>query len=194
MKEEAATQEAASEEAVVAEESATEEATIKPAAAEVSAAAEAVAEEAPVAEEVVAEEAAKEVEKPAKTVSNTPDPAVSAPQHSLRPLLALPPVIISLPVCPYRALQDTACYPGLPTPTAVGESEPAPARSSGPGYVGGVEAEVRRLGESVVYQATPADGKKSPSPGVPTSGGIAPVAPKPLGAVAGAGRGPPLER
>ena len=75
MKEEAATQEAASEEAVVAEESATEEATIKSAAAEVSAAAEAVAEEAPVAEEAVAEEAAKEIEKPApaKTVSNPPD-------------------------------------------------------------------------------------------------------------------------
>ena len=75
MKEEVATQEAASEEAVVAEESATEEATIKSAAAEVSAAAEAVAEEAPVAEEAVAEEAAKEIEKPApaKTVSNPPD-------------------------------------------------------------------------------------------------------------------------
>ena len=52
MKEEAAAEEAASEEAVVAEESATEEA--------------------------VAEEAAKEVEKPAKTVSNAPDPAVRA--------------------------------------------------------------------------------------------------------------------
>ena len=88
VKEEVATEEAASEEAVVAEESATEEATIKSAAAEVSAAAEAVAEEAPVAEEAVAEEAAKEVEKPAKTVSNTPDPAVSAPQHSLLALLA----------------------------------------------------------------------------------------------------------
>ena len=75
MKEEAATEEAASEEAVVAKESATEEATIKSAAAEVSAAAEAVAEEAPVAEEAVAEEAAKEIEKPApaKTVSNPPD-------------------------------------------------------------------------------------------------------------------------
>ena len=189
MKEEAATQEAASEEAVVAEESATEEATIKSAAAEVSAAAEAVAEEAPVAEEAVAEEAAKEVEKPAKTVSNTPDPAVSAPQHSLLALLALLPVIISLPVCPYRALQDTTCHPGLPTQKEVGKSGPASARSgSGPGYVDGVEAEVRRLGESVVYQATPTDGKKSPSPGVPTSGGIAPVAPKPLGAVAGAGQ------
>ena len=189
MKEEAATQEAASEEAVVAEESATEEATIKSAAAEEAAAAEAVAEEAPVAKEAVAEEAAKEVEKPAKTVSNTPDPAVSAPQHSLLALLALPPVIISLPVCPYRALQDTTCYPGLPTPMAAGKSGPASARSgSGPGYVDGVEAAVRRLGESVVYQATPADGKKSPSPGVPTSGGIAPVAPKPLGAVAGAGQ------
>ena len=71
----AVAEEAASEEAVVAEESATEEATIKSAAAEVSAAAEAVAEEAPVAEEAVAEEAAKEVEKPApaKTVSNPPD-------------------------------------------------------------------------------------------------------------------------
>ena len=44
---------------------------------------EAAAEEAAVAEEAVADEAAKEVEKPAKTVSNTPDPAVSAPQHSL---------------------------------------------------------------------------------------------------------------
>ena len=63
-----------------------------------------------------------------------------------------------------------------------GKSGPASARSgSGPGYVDGVEAAVRRLGESVSYQATPADGKKSPSPGVPTSGGIAPVAPKPLG-------------
>ena len=50
---------------------------------------EAVAEEAPVAEEAVAEEAAKEVEKPAKTVSNTPDPTVSAgPQHSLLALIA----------------------------------------------------------------------------------------------------------
>ncbi|EOD35250.1 hypothetical protein EMIHUDRAFT_227551 [Emiliania huxleyi CCMP1516] len=106
--------------------------------------------------EAVAEEAAKEVEKPAKTVSNTPDPA------------------------------DTTCHPGLPTPKEVGQSGPASARSgSGPGYVDGVEAEVRRLGESVVYQATPADGKKSPSPGVPTSFG---VAPKPLGAVAGAGQ------
>ncbi|EOD12810.1 hypothetical protein EMIHUDRAFT_213006 [Emiliania huxleyi CCMP1516] len=128
-------------------------ATIKPAAAEVSA----VAKEA-VAEEAVAEEAAKEVEKPAKTVSNAPDPA------------------------------DTTCYPGLPTPKVAGKSGPASARSgSAPGYVDGVEAAVRRLGESVSYQATPADGKKSPSPGVPTSGGIAPVAPKPLGAVAGAG-------
>ena len=189
MKEEAVAGEAASEEAVVAEESAAEEATIKSAAAEVSAAAEAVAE-APVAEEAVAEEAAKEVEKPAKTASNTTDPTVSAgPQHSLLAVLALPPVIISLPVCPYRAVQDTTCYPGLPTPNAAGKSRPASARSgSGPGYVVGVEAEVRRLGESVVYQATPADGKKSPSPGVPTSGGIAPVAPKPLGAVAGAGQ------
>ena len=72
---------------------------------------------------------------------------------------------------------------------AAGKSGPASARSgSGPGYVDGVEAAVRRLGESVSYQATPADGKKSPSPGVPTSGGIAPVAPKPLGAVAGAGQ------
>ena len=71
---------------------------------------------------------------------------------------------------------------------AAGKSGPASTRSgSGPGYVDGVEAAVRRLGESVSYQATPADGKKSPSPGVPTSGGIAPVAPKPLGAVAGAG-------
>ncbi|EOD25856.1 hypothetical protein EMIHUDRAFT_206048 [Emiliania huxleyi CCMP1516] len=156
VKEEAATQEAVSEEAVVAEKAATEEATIKSAAGEVSAAVEAVAEEAPVAKEVVAEEAAKEVEKPAKTVSNTPDPA------------------------------DTTCHPGLPTPKEVGKSGPASARSgSGPGYVDGVEAEVRRLGESVVYQATPADGKKSPSPGVPTSFG---VAPKPLGAVAGAGQ------
>ena len=189
VKEEAVAGEAASEEAVVAEESATEEATIKSAAAEVSAAAEAVAEEAPVAKEAVAEEAAKEVEKPAKTVSNTPDPTVSAPQHSLLALLALPPVIISLPACPYRALQDTTCYPGLPTPMAAGRSGPASTRSgSGPGYVDGVEAAVRRLGESVSYQATPADGKKSPSPGVPTSGGIAPVAPKPLGAVAGAGQ------
>ena len=83
VKEEAVAGEAASEEAVVAEESATEEATIKPAAAEVSASQEAPVAEAPVAEEAVAEEAAKEVEKPAKTVSNTPDPAVSAPQHSL---------------------------------------------------------------------------------------------------------------
>ena len=84
-------------------------------------------------------------------------------------------------------MQDTTCYPGLPTPNAAGKSGPASARSgSGPGYVDGVEAAVRRLGESVSYQATPADGKKSPSPGVPTSGGIAPVAPKPLGAVAGA--------
>ena len=68
MKEEAATQEAASEEAVVAEEAASEE--------------------APVAEEAVAEQAAKEIEKPApaKTVSNPPDPAVSAPQHSLMAL------------------------------------------------------------------------------------------------------------
>ena len=72
---------------------------------------------------------------------------------------------------------------------AAGKSGPASPRSgSGPGYVDGVEAAVRRLGESVSYQATPADGKKSPSPGVPTSGGIAPVAPKPLGAVAGAGQ------
>ena len=63
---------------VVKEEVATEEAAAKSAAAEVSAAAEAVAEEAPVAEEAVAEEAAKEVEKPAKTVSNAPDPAVRA--------------------------------------------------------------------------------------------------------------------
>ena len=86
---------------------------------------------------------------------------------------------------PLSRLQDTTCYPGLPTPMAAGKSGPASARSgSGPGYVDGVEAAVRRLGESVVYQATPADGKKSPSPGVPTSGGIAP---KPLGAVAGAG-------
>mmetsp|Transcript_6008 Transcript_6008/g.18025 ORF Transcript_6008/g.18025 Transcript_6008/m.18025 type:complete len:998 (-) Transcript_6008:329-3322(-) len=158
VKEEAATDEAASEEAVVAEESATEEATIKSATAEVSASQEAPVAEAPVAEEAVAEEAAKEVEKPAKTVSNTPDPT------------------------------DTTCYPGLPTPMAAGKSGPASARSgSGPGYVDGVEAAVRRLGESVSYQATPADGKKSPSPGVPTSGGIAPVAPKPLGAGAGAG-------
>ena len=74
-------------------------------------------------------------------------------------------------------MQDTTCYLGLPMPKAVGKSEPASACSgSGPDYVDGVEAEVRRLGESVVYQATPADGKKSPSPGVPTSGGIAPVA------------------
>ncbi|EOD22045.1 hypothetical protein EMIHUDRAFT_469682 [Emiliania huxleyi CCMP1516] len=177
--EEAATEESAAEEAVVAEESAkesadkaaaeeaataAEEAAAKEAAAksaaEESAAAEAVAEEAPVAKEAVAEEAAKEVEKPAKTVSNTPDPAV-----------------------------DTACHPGLPTPKAVGKSGPASARSgSGPAYVVGVEAEVRRLGEGVVYQATPADGKKSPSPGAPTSGGIAPVAPKPLGAGADAGQ------
>jgi len=69
---EAAAKSAATEEADATEESATEEAA-KSAAAEVSAAAEAVAEEAPVAEEAVAEEAAKEVEKPAKTVSNTPD-------------------------------------------------------------------------------------------------------------------------
>ena len=90
---------------------------------------------------------------------------------------------------PLSRLQDTTCYPGLPTPMAAGKSGPASARSgSGPGYVDGVEAAVRRLGESVSYQATPADGKKSPSPGVPTSGGIAPVAPKPLGAVAGAGQ------
>ena len=76
-------------------------------------------------------------------------------------------------MCPYRAVQDTTCYPGLPTPKAVGKSGPALARSGfGPGYVVGVEAEVRRLGESVVYQATPADGKKSPSPGVPTSFGV----------------------
>merc|ERR1712086_1173018 len=110
-------------------------------------------------------------------------------------LLALPPVIISLPACPYRALQDTTCYPGLPTPKAAGKSGPASTRSgSGPGYVDGVEAAVRRLGESVSYQATPADGKKSPSPGVPTSGGIAPVAPKPLGAVAGAGQAEAKER
>ena len=95
VKEEVATEEAASEEAVVAEESATEEATIKSAAAEVSAAAEAVAEEAPVAEEAVAEEAAKEVEKPAKTVSNTPDPTVSAPQRSLLALLAFHPYYLS---------------------------------------------------------------------------------------------------
>ena len=89
---------------------------------------------------------------------------------------------------PLSRLQDTTCYPGLPTPMAAGKSGPASTRSgSGPGYVDGVEAAVRRLGESVSYQATPADGKKSPSPGVPTSGGIAPVAPKPLGAVAGAG-------
>ena len=60
---EAAAEEAASEEAVVAKESATEEA--------------------------VAEEAAKEVEKPAKTVSNTPEPAVSAPQYSLLALSSL---------------------------------------------------------------------------------------------------------
>ena len=88
VKEEAATEEAA-------EESATEEATIKPAAAEeaavaeVSASQEAPVAEAPVAEEVVAEEVAKEVEKPAKTVSNTPDPTVSAPQHSLLALSSL---------------------------------------------------------------------------------------------------------
>ena len=63
VKEEAVAEEAASDEAVVAKESATEEA--------------------------VAEEAAKEVEKPAKTVSNTPDPTVvSAPQRSLLALLA----------------------------------------------------------------------------------------------------------
>ena len=90
VKEEAATQEAASEEAVVAEESATaEEATIKPAAAEVSASQEAPVAEAPVAEEAVAEEAAKEVEKPAKTVSNTPEGVVSAQQHSLLALSSL---------------------------------------------------------------------------------------------------------
>ena len=69
---------------VVKEEATAKEAAAKSAAAEESAAAVAVAEEAPVAEapvaeEAVAEEAAKEVEKPAKTVSNTPDPAVSAP-------------------------------------------------------------------------------------------------------------------
>ena len=73
MKEEAATQEAASEETVVTEKAATEEATIKSA----------------VAEEAVAEEAAKEVEKPAKTVSNTPEGVVSAPQHSLLALSSL---------------------------------------------------------------------------------------------------------
>ena len=90
---------------------------------------------------------------------------------------------------PLSRLQDTTCYPGLPTPMAAGKSGPAAARSgSGPGYVDGVEAAVRRLGESVSYQAAPADGEKSPSPGVPTSGGIAPVAPKPLSAVAGAGQ------
>ncbi|EOD32291.1 hypothetical protein EMIHUDRAFT_456123 [Emiliania huxleyi CCMP1516] len=235
VKEEAATQEAASEKAV---------ATIKSAAAEVSAAAEAVAEEAPVAEEVVAEEAAKEVEKPAKTVSNTPDPteradrsmvvedsiyaskpvflasveiglaeprAAKIMQRVSRGLLARkkeapvaeapvaeeavaeeaakevekPAKTVSNPPDP----ADTTCYPGLPTPMAAGKSGPASARSgSGPGYVDGVEAAVRRLGESVSYQAAPADGEKSPSPGVPTSGGIAPVAPKPLSAVAGAGQ------
>merc|ERR1719149_330526 len=72
--EESSTKSAATEEAAVAEEAASEEATIKPAAAEVSASQEAPVAEAPVAEEAVAEEAAKEVEKPAKTVSNTPDP------------------------------------------------------------------------------------------------------------------------
>ena len=101
VKEEAATQEAASEEAVVAEESATEEATIKSAAAEVSAAVEAVAKEA-----------AKEVEKMAKTVSNTPDPVVSSPQHSLLALLALPPVIISLaPIALCRKSPATRACP-----------------------------------------------------------------------------------
>ena len=78
--EEAATEEAAAEEAAAksaaAEETAAEECAAEESATK-SAAAEAVAE-APVAEEVVAEEA-----EPAKTVSNTPDPAASAPQHSL---------------------------------------------------------------------------------------------------------------
>ena len=103
MKEEASAEEAASEEAVVAEESATEEATIKPAAAEVSASQEAPVAEAPVAEEAVAEEAAKEVEKPAKTVSNTPDPTVSAPQRSLLALLAFHPPVLALSRVPRRS-------------------------------------------------------------------------------------------
>ena len=173
VKEEAATEEAASEEAAVAEVSASEEAPVA---------------EAPFAEEAVAEEAAKEVEKPAKTVSNTPDPTVLAAAFS--PGTPRSPTGNNLPSrVPLSRLQDTTYYPGLPTPMAAGKSGPASARSgSGPGYVDGVEAAVRRLGESVSYQATPADGKKSPSPGVPTSGGIAPVAPKPLGAVAGAGQ------
>ena len=77
------------EAATTAESAAKSAAAEVSAAAEMSAAAEAVAEEAPVAEEVVAEEAAKEVKKPAKPVSNTPDPAVSAPQHSLLALSSL---------------------------------------------------------------------------------------------------------
>ncbi|EOD38886.1 hypothetical protein EMIHUDRAFT_223998 [Emiliania huxleyi CCMP1516] len=99
-------------------------------------------------------------------------------------------VVISAPKSPPLLGAKTACgAKGVPiTDGTAGSRTSAAVLDEGPGYVVGVEAEVRRLGESVVYQATPADGKKSPSPGVPTSGGIAPVAPKPLGAVAGAGQ------
>jgi len=83
-------------------------------------------------------------------------------------------------------LQVTTCYPGLPTPKAAAKSGPVPARrGAGLGYADGAEAEVRRVGESVTYTKAPlgpADGKNSPSP-VPTAGGVAPVAPKPLGAI-----------
>ena len=102
-----------------------------------SAAAEAVAEEAPVAEEVVAEEAAKEVEKPAKTVSNTPDPTVSAPQRSLLALLAFhPPVLISLPCSPQEwadrsmVVEDSfyASKPVFLTSVEIGLAEPRAAK------------------------------------------------------------------
>ena len=121
---------------------AAEESAAKSAAAKVSAAAEAVAEEAtiaeaPVAEEVVAEEAAKEVEKPAKTVSNTPDPTVSAPQRSLLALLAFhPPVLISLPCTPQEwadrsmVVEDSfyASKPVFLTSVEIGLAEPRAAK------------------------------------------------------------------
>ena len=66
-----------------------------------------------------------------------------------------------------------------------GQGGPCDARrGSGLGYAYGVEAEVCRMGASVTYIKAalgPADGKKSPSPGCPTS----------LGAVAVAGQAEP---
>uniref|UniRef100_A0A0D3JZ11 Uncharacterized protein n=2 Tax=Emiliania huxleyi TaxID=2903 RepID=A0A0D3JZ11_EMIH1 len=122
--------------------------------------------------------------------NTTPMDPPTAPNGVTKSVPALTPAATGGALLPSsEEFPDTTCYPGLPTPMAAGKSGPASARSgSGPGYVDGVEAAVRRLGESVSYQAAPADGEKSPSPGVPTSGGIAPVAPKPLSAVAGAGQ------